>query len=166
MGHELRPDEIERRERALRPPKETALSGAFRERLAGAAASRRQATHRIDQPGPEADEVGLVGTALRDAVGDDAAAVEKAEGPTAAEKARFHVEAEEETIEKMIGDRLARADLSGLLKGRRVIARRETSDTLGAMTDDGLAFAVSTHPDAASVMGDGLRVLMANGGSA
>lgn len=73
MGHELRQDEIERRERALRPPKETALSGAFRDRLAGANASRRQATHRIDQPGPESGEVGLVGTALRDACGDDAA---------------------------------------------------------------------------------------------
>ena len=165
MPHELRQDEIKRRERALREPEETALSGAFRERLAGAAGSRRQATHDIDRPGPEADEVGLVGTALRDAMGDGAAAVEKAERPTAAEKARFHVEAEE-PIEKMIGDRLARADLSGLLKGRRVIARRETGDTLGAMTDDGLAFAVSTHPDAADVMGDGLRVLMANGGGA
>lgn len=76
------------------------------------------------------------------------------------------VAAREEPVQKMIGDRLARADLSGLLKGRRVIARRETSDTLGAMTDDGLAFAVSTHPDAAGVMGDGLRVLMANGGGA
>lgn len=156
MPHELRQDEIKRRERALREPEESALSGAFRERLGNAAGSRRQATHRIDRPGPEADEVGLVGTALRDAMGDDAAAVEKA---------GVHVEAEE-PIEKMIGDRLARADLSGLLKGRRVIARRETGDTLGAMTDDGLAFAVSTHPDAADVMGDGLRVLMANGGGA
>ena len=74
MGHELRQDEIERRERALRPPKETALSGAFRDRLAGANTSRRQATHRIDQPGPEAGEVGLAGTALPNACGDDAAA--------------------------------------------------------------------------------------------
>ena len=119
MPHELRRDEIERRERALREPEESALSGAFRERLGNAALSRRQATHRMDQPGPEADEVGLVGTALRDAMGDGAAAVEKA---------GFHREVEE-PIEKAIGDRLRAADLSGLLKGRRVIARRETGDT-------------------------------------
>lgn len=156
MPHELRQDEIKRRERALREPEESALSGAFRERLGNAAGSRRQATHRIDRPGPEADEVGLVGTALRDACGDDAAAVEKAGFPRKVE----------EPVEKMIGDRLARADLSGLLKGRRVIDQRETSDTIGAMTDDGLAFAVSTHPDAAGYAGEGLRVLLGNGGAA
>lgn len=163
MPHELRQDEIKRRERALREPEETALSGAFRERLANAAGSRRQATHDIDQPGPEADEVGLVGTALRDAIWP----VEKTEGPTAAEKARFHVEVPaEEPVTKMIGDRLARGDLSKILKGRRVIDRRDGNDTLGFVTDDGLAVALSTHPEAAGFAGEGLRVLMANGGGA
>jgi hypothetical protein len=157
MPHELRQDEIKRRERALREPEESALSGAFRERLGNAALSRRQATHRMDQPGPEADEVGLVGTALRDAVGDDAAAVEKAAGS--------HVEVEE-PIEKMIGDRLSRGDLSQLLKGRRVIDRKDGRDTLGFVTDDGLTVAVSTHPDAAGYAGEGLRVLLGNGGGA
>jgi len=156
MPHELRRDEIEMRERALREPEETALSGAFRERLGSAALSRRQATHDIDRPGPESGEVGLVGTALRDACGDDAAAVEKAGFPREVE----------EPVEKMIGDRLARADLSGLLKGRRVIDQRETGDTLGFVTDDGLTVALSTHPHAAGFAGEGLRVLMGNGGAA
>jgi hypothetical protein len=158
MPHELRQDEIKRRERALREPEESALSGAFRERLAGAATSRRQATHDIDRPGPEADEVGLVGTALRDAMGDGAAAVEKAEGPGSSHA--------EEPVAKAIGDRLARGDISQLLKGRRVIDRKDGRDTLGFVTDDGLTVAVSTHPDAAGYAGEGLRVLMANGGGA